>query len=62
MTWDDVGGLNNVKDAVMETIQLPLERPELFAKGMREALGHPLLRAPPGTGQDAPGEGHRDRV
>jgi peroxin-6 len=35
VTWDDVGGLNNVKEAVTETIQLPLERPELFAKGMK---------------------------
>jgi len=34
--WDDVGGLANVKSAVMKTIQLPLERPEFFAKGMKK--------------------------
>jgi peroxin-6 len=50
VTWDDVGGLNNVKDAVMETIQLPLERPELFAKGMKKRSGI-LFYGPPGTGK-----------
>ncbi|KAI4209095.1 MAG: hypothetical protein LQ351_007931 [Letrouitia transgressa] len=48
--WDDVGGLENVKDTVMETIQLPLERPELFAKGMKKRSGI-LLYGPPGTGK-----------
>ena len=50
VSWDDVGGLSNVKDAVMETIQLPLERPELFAKGMKKRSGI-LLYGPPGTGK-----------
>ena len=50
VTWDDVGGLNNVKEAVQETIQLPLERPELFAKGMKKRSGI-LFYGPPGTGK-----------
>ncbi|KAI1341609.1 peroxisomal biogenesis factor 6 [Xylariaceae sp. FL0016] len=50
VTWDDVGGLSNVKEAVMETIQLPLERPELFAKGMKKRSGI-LFYGPPGTGK-----------
>lgn len=50
VSWDDVGGLNNVKDAVVETIQLPLERPELFAKGMKKRSGI-LFYGPPGTGK-----------
>ncbi|KFY87360.1 hypothetical protein V500_07005 [Pseudogymnoascus sp. VKM F-4518 (FW-2643)] len=50
VTWDDVGGLAHVKDAVMETIQLPLERPELFAKGMKKRSGI-LFYGPPGTGK-----------
>ena len=50
VSWADVGGLTNVKDAVMETIQLPLERPELFAKGMKKRSGI-LLYGPPGTGK-----------
>lgn len=48
--WDDVGGLSNVKDALVETIQLPLERPELFAKGMKKRSGI-LFYGPPGTGK-----------
>ena len=50
VSWDDVGGLANVKDAVMETIQLPLQRPELFAKGMKKRSGI-LFYGPPGTGK-----------
>lgn len=50
VSWNDVGGLENVKDAVMETIQLPLERPELFAKGMKKRSGI-LFYGPPGTGK-----------
>jgi peroxin-6 len=48
--WDDVGGLTHVKEAVMETIQLPLSRPELFAKGMKKRSGI-LFYGPPGTGK-----------
>jgi peroxin-6 len=48
--WDDVGGLTNVKDALTETIQLPLERPELFAQGMKKRSGI-LFYGPPGTGK-----------
>ncbi|SPN97786.1 probable peroxin-6 [Cephalotrichum gorgonifer] len=48
--WADVGGLTNVKDAVTETIQLPLERPELFARGMKKRSGI-LFYGPPGTGK-----------
>ncbi|TKA58166.1 Peroxisomal biogenesis factor 6, partial [Cryomyces minteri] len=36
--------------AVMETIQLPLSRPELFAKGMKKRSGI-LFYGPPGTGK-----------
>ncbi|PFH61761.1 hypothetical protein XA68_16381 [Ophiocordyceps unilateralis] len=50
VTWDDVGGLGNVKEAVAETIQLPLERPELFARGMKKRSGI-LFYGPPGTGK-----------
>jgi len=48
--WSDVGGLANVKDAVVETIQLPLSRPELFAKGLKKRSGI-LFYGPPGTGK-----------
>lgn len=50
VSWADVGGLSHVKDAVVETIQLPLVRPELFAKGMKKRSGI-LFYGPPGTGK-----------
>lgn len=50
VSWADVGGLSHVKDAVMETIQLPLARPDLFAKGMKKRSGI-LFYGPPGTGK-----------
>lgn len=48
--WSDVGGLANVKDAVVETIQMPLQRPELFASGLKKRSGI-LFYGPPGTGK-----------
>jgi peroxin-6 len=50
VSWDDVGGLAHVKEALVETIQLPLQRPELFAKGMKKRSGI-LFYGPPGTGK-----------
>lgn len=50
VTWDDVGGLASVKDDILDTIQLPLEHPELFANGMKKRSGI-LLYGPPGTGK-----------
>lgn len=50
VSWEDIGGLEHVKSAVMETIQLPLERPELFAKGIKKRSGI-LFYGPPGTGK-----------
>lgn len=50
VTWDDVGGLASVKSDILDTIQLPLEHPELFASGMKKRSGI-LLYGPPGTGK-----------
>lgn len=50
VTWEDVGGLAGVKDDILDTIQLPLERPELFASGMKKRSGI-LFYGPPGTGK-----------
>jgi peroxin-6 len=46
--WEDIGGLSHVKDAILETIELPLARPELFASGLKRRSGC-LLYGPPGT-------------
>lgn len=50
VTWKDVGGLASQKDAIMETISLPLTHPELFANGVRKRSGI-LFYGPPGTGK-----------
>ncbi|KAG0234733.1 peroxisomal assembly protein [Actinomortierella wolfii] len=50
VSWDDVGGLASVKNDILDTIQLPLEHPELFASGLKKRSGI-LLYGPPGTGK-----------
>jgi len=37
VTWDDVGGLGDVKREILDTIQLPLQYPELLAAGLRRS-------------------------
>ncbi|MEX2726670.1 MAG: CDC48 family AAA ATPase [Candidatus Sigynarchaeum springense] len=49
--WSDVGGLENVKRALIEAVELPLKNPGLFEKaGIREPSGV-LLYGPPGCGK-----------
>lgn len=48
--WEDIGGLAHVKDVILEVIQLPLQRPELFQDGRRRS--GILLYGPPGNGVD----------
>ncbi|VDB88628.1 unnamed protein product [Peniophora sp. CBMAI 1063] len=50
VSWDDVGGLGSVKADILDTIQLPLERPDLFASDLKKRSGI-LLYGPPGTGK-----------
>lgn len=50
VTWDDVGGLASVKHEILDTVQLPLEHPELFSDGVKKRSGV-LLYGPPGTGK-----------
>ncbi|XP_044285651.1 peroxisome biogenesis factor 6 isoform X2 [Varanus komodoensis] len=47
--WQDVGGLQDVKKEILDTIQLPLEHPELLPLGLRRS--GLLLYGPPGTGK-----------
>ena len=47
MKWEDVGGLEDVKKAILDTIELPLKHPMLFASGLRQRSGA-LLYGPPG--------------
>ncbi len=39
VSWDDVGGLAHVKADILDTIQLPLEHPELFTDGLKQRSG-----------------------
>ena len=49
--WDDIGGLQEVKEQLKEGIELPLKNPEAFRElGIRPAKGF-LLYGPPGTGK-----------
>ncbi|PPQ98809.1 hypothetical protein CVT24_003363, partial [Panaeolus cyanescens] len=50
VSWDDVGGLAHVKSDILDTIQLPLDHPELFSDGLKKRSGI-LLYGPPGTGK-----------
>ncbi|KAG1468134.1 hypothetical protein G6F56_004020 [Rhizopus delemar] len=49
--WADIGGLENVKQELQETVQYPVEHPEKFLKfGMNPSKGV-LFYGPPGTGK-----------
>ena len=51
VTWEHVGGLEDTKERLRETIQWPLEYPEVFdAMDMQSAKGV-LMYGPPGTGK-----------
>jgi transitional endoplasmic reticulum ATPase len=51
ITWEDVGGLGDTKERLRETIQWPLDYPEVFdALDMQAARGV-MLYGPPGTGK-----------
>ncbi|MEM4574689.1 MAG: AAA family ATPase, partial [Archaeoglobaceae archaeon] len=51
VTWDDVGGLEDVKREIIEAVEWPLKYPEKFKKfGIRPPKGV-LLYGPPGTGK-----------
>ncbi|CAK8675717.1 transitional endoplasmic reticulum ATPase [Clavelina lepadiformis] len=51
ITWDDIGGLENVKTELQELVQYPVEHPEKFLKfGMTPSKGV-LFYGPPGCGK-----------
>jgi transitional endoplasmic reticulum ATPase len=51
ITWKDIGGLENVKRELQETVQYPVEHPDKFEKfGMQPSKGV-LFYGPPGCGK-----------
>jgi transitional endoplasmic reticulum ATPase len=51
VTWHDIGGLEGTKERLRETIQWPLEYPQVFRQLDMEAAKGVLLYGPPGTGK-----------
>ncbi len=51
VSWENVGGLGNVKQELQEAVEWPLKHPESFKRmGIRPSRGI-LLYGPPGTGK-----------
>merc|ERR1719219_2535147 len=51
VSWDDIGGLENVKRELQEVVQYPVEHPEKFLQfGMQPSRGV-LFYGPPGCGK-----------
>lgn len=51
VSWDDVGGLESVKQQIIETLEWPIKYPEKFEKFGVQAPKGILLYGPPGTGK-----------
>ena len=51
VTWDEVGGLEETKTRLRETIQWPLRYPDVFEQMDVQAAKGVLLYGPPGTGK-----------
>lgn len=51
VSWDDIGGLKDIKNELQEVIELPLLKPELFKKVGIDPPKGVLLYGPPGTGK-----------
>ena len=51
VSWDQVGGLEGTKERLRETIQWPLEYPEVFEELDMQAAKGVLMYGPPGTGK-----------
>ncbi|TFF90167.1 MAG: AAA family ATPase [Promethearchaeota archaeon] len=51
VSWEDVGGLENIKNELKEAVEWPLKYPELFKKAGIRQLNGILLFGPPGCGK-----------
>lgn len=46
VSWEDVGGLATVKREILDTVELPLMKPELFASGLKKRSGQSRASSP----------------
>jgi proteasome regulatory subunit len=51
VTYEDIGGLDDQLNEVRETVEMPLERPEMFREVGIDPPSGVLLYGPPGTGK-----------
>ncbi|WP_232686024.1 CDC48 family AAA ATPase [Halobacterium zhouii] len=51
VTWNEVGGLEDTKERLRETIQWPLDYPEVFESMDLDSAKGVLMYGPPGTGK-----------
>jgi transitional endoplasmic reticulum ATPase len=51
VTWNEVGGLEDTKERLRETIQWPLDYPEVFETMDMQSAKGVLMYGPPGTGK-----------
>ncbi|MFX0033292.1 MAG: CDC48 family AAA ATPase [Candidatus Hodarchaeota archaeon] len=51
VTWDDIGGLDDVKQELKEAVEWPLKYPKLFEKAGIRQLNGILIFGPPGCGK-----------
>lgn len=50
-TWDDIGGMTDVKDVLTESVEWPLRFPEIYSNAKVEMPRGVLLSGPPGSGK-----------
>ncbi|MFX0012069.1 MAG: CDC48 family AAA ATPase [Candidatus Hermodarchaeota archaeon] len=51
MSWDDIGGLEDIKQELKEAVEWPLKYPKMFEKAGIRPLNGILLFGPPGCGK-----------
>jgi transitional endoplasmic reticulum ATPase len=50
-SWDDIGGMQEVKEILTESVEWPLRFPEVYTNAQVEMPRGILLSGPPGSGK-----------